>query len=148
MRVTDEQMALLRAYLAGQAEQAERARVLVARSGDVEGAAALVYAAFAIMTRRKFSPTWTRAEVIRFTGQVRALLSDQPDLLDPLAAGHQLRGALGEKLTVYPGEEAKARAQVVLLDALVHDADLDDAAIIDLLSQARDLAHRLPVNSG
>lgn len=97
MRVTDEQIALVRAYLAGDAQQAERVRAQVERSGAADGAAALVYAAFAIMTRRKFSPTWTRAEAIRFTGQVRALLSDQPDLLDPLAAEQQLRGALGRK---------------------------------------------------
>jgi hypothetical protein len=43
----------------------------------------------------------------------------------------------------YPDEEARARAQVILLDALVQSADLDGAAIANLLNQARELADRM-----
>ena len=39
--------------------------------------------------------------MIRFVAQIRALLSEQPDLLDPIAAEHQLRSALGEKIATY-----------------------------------------------
>ena len=74
---------------------------------------------------------------------MRALLSERPDLLDPLAAEHLLRSALGEKMTGYPAAEAEARAQIILLDALVQSTDLDDAAVADLLNQARELADRL-----
>jgi hypothetical protein len=41
------------------------------------------------------------------------------------------------KIDGYPDEEVSARAQVILLGALVQSADLDDAAITNLLNQAR-----------
>jgi hypothetical protein len=102
-----------------------------------------VYAAFVISARRRFSPTWTRADVIRFVAQVRALLREGPDALDTLAAEHQLLSALGEEMASYPDQEASARAQVILLDALVQSTELDDAAITNLLNQARRLAGRM-----
>ena len=109
MPVTDEQMVFLRAYLAGEAEVAERVKTDLLASGTAEGFAELLYAAFVLTARQRFSPTWTRADVIRFVAQVRALLSKGPDALDPLAAEHQLRGALGEEMASYPEKEASAR---------------------------------------
>src|SRR6266567_9335056 len=126
MQVADEQMVLLRAYLAGEAKVAQRAYTHLAASGTAEGFAELVYAAFVIATRREFAVAAPRAEVILFVAQVRALLSEQPDVLDPLAAEHELRSALGQQMTGHPAAEAKARAQVILLDALVRSADLDE----------------------
>jgi hypothetical protein len=143
MPVTDHQMVLLMAYLAGEEEVAQRVRTELAASGTAEGFAELVYAAFVIAARRRFSPAWTRSGVIRFVAEVRALLSEQPDVLDPLAAEHQLRSALGEKMTSYPAAEDRARAQVILLDALVQSADLDDAGLHELLDEARQLAGQM-----
>jgi len=78
--------------------------------------------------------------VIRFVARVRALRSGEPDALDPRAAEQQLRMALGETMTgYYPDAEARARSQVVLLDALVQADGLDEPARGGLLEQARDL---------
>jgi hypothetical protein len=143
MPVTDEQMVWLHAYLSGQHKLADRLTAQFTSPGADDGIAELVYAAFVTATRRKFPPGWTDADVIRFVAHVRAPRG-LPDILDPRAAEHQLRSALGETMAGYrPEAEARAAAQVVLLDALVRDLDLDESARVDLLSQARDLANRL-----
>ena len=66
----------------------------LALSGDLSGLAALVRAAFVIAARRKFTPRWSRAEVIGYVTQVRTLLSERPALLDPLTAEDELHSAL------------------------------------------------------
>jgi hypothetical protein len=147
MTVTDEQVAALRAYLGvtTDAEDEETQELIqrLSRPGAGGSVPELVYAAFVIAARRKFFPAWTRSDVIRFVAQIRALLSEQPDLLDPTAAEHQLRSALGETLTSYPDAEAGARAQVILLDAVDQCEELDDAGITELLNQARTMADQL-----
>ena len=141
MPVTDKQMVLLMAHLAGEEQIAGRVKAELIASGTADGFAELVHAAFVIAARQRFSPVWTRADVIRFVAEVRVLASAQPDLLDPLAAEYQLRSALGEEMASYPDQEASARAQVILLDVLVQSADLGDAGITNLLDQARGVAN-------
>jgi hypothetical protein len=148
MAVTDEQVAALRAYLAARSDaETDEAQQLIQRLGRPgvgNSIAALVYATFVIAARRRFSPTWTHAEVIRYVAGIRELLSERPDALDARAAEHQLYEALGERQARYPDEEAQARAQVVLLDALIQSAELDDAGVADLLAEGRRLADDLP----
>ena|ERR1022692_2329821 len=148
MAVTDEQVAALRAYLGAksyaEADEAQQLMQRLGRPGAGNSIAALVYATFVTAARRRFSPTWTRAEIIRFVAGVRALLSERPDALDARAAEHQLRSALGEKQNSYPDDEARARSQVVLLDALIQSAELDDAGLAELLAEGRRLADDLP----
>jgi hypothetical protein len=144
-RVTDEQIVWLHAYLSGEYELAERLTSQAADSSAADGIAELTYAAFVIAARRKFSPGWTDADMIRFVAHVRAPRG-LPDILDPRAAEHQLRSALGggETRTAYhPDAEARAAAQVILLHALIQDLNLDEPARVDLLNQARNLANRL-----
>jgi hypothetical protein len=144
MPVTDEQMVWLHAYLSGEYELTERLTSQVTGSSAADGIAELAYAAFVIAARRKFSPGWTDADVIRFVAHVRAPRG-LSDILDPRAAEHQLRSALGGEMRTgyHPDDEARAAAQVILLDALVQDLNLDEPARVDLLNQARDLANRL-----
>src|ERR1022692_3259866 len=135
MPVTDKQMVLLRAYLAGETAIVQRVNRQLAGKATADGIAELVSAALVIAARRKFTSASSRADVIRFVARVRALLAEQPGALDPVAAEYELRTALGEKMTGGPAGEAKARAQVVLLDALVQSANLGDAAVADLLDR-------------
>src|SRR5215467_771184 len=108
MAVTDEQVTALHAYLAvrsgDEADEAERLFKLLTRPGAAEGIGELLYAAFLIAARRKFSPTWTLADVVRFVADIRAQSSDEPDIIDPAAAEHQLRAALGERLPGHPAD--------------------------------------------
>jgi hypothetical protein len=147
MPVSDEQVAALRASLTAatsdDAAGAERQFRLLARTAATAGFGELLYATFAVAARRKFSPTWTRAGIVRFVAGVRAHALTSPDDLDPAAAEHQLRTALGEKIPGYPPSEARARAQVILLTALTSDPALTGPEIDELLAEARTLANQL-----
>ncbi len=145
MAVSDDQVAALRRSLSVASDQdaadAERQLMQLATPDVAEGFGHLLYAAFALAARRKFSPAWTRADVVRFVADARAHVGKDPDDLDPIAAEHQLRTALGERIPGYPPEEARARAQVILLTAL--SRDLTDAELDGLLAEARTLADQL-----
>jgi hypothetical protein len=150
--VTDEQMVWLQAFLAGEMKVAQRVSEQAAQPAQAASLGALVYAAFGIAARQKFAPAWTRGEVIRFVGQVRAALAERPDALPPLVAEQQLRSALGGQVAADSGAdsdaEAKAHARIILLDALVQSLDLDDASIASLLDQAREDADQILASLG
>jgi hypothetical protein len=144
MTVTELETAMLRAHIAGEDEEAQRlfGQQLTA-SGDVGGLAVLVTAAFVIAARRKFAAGWNRAAVIRYVGRVRALLSERPGLLDPKVAEDELSSALGGQAPAAHEVGAVALARLFLLDVLIASLHLDDEAIDDLLSEARDSADRM-----
>jgi hypothetical protein len=78
--VTDLEMAVLRGWITGDGETArESFSQQLAVSGDANGLAMLMYAAFVIAARRKFTPQWTRAEVTGYVARLRAeLQSEEP----------------------------------------------------------------------
>lgn len=142
MSVTSEQVEALRAYLAGNPEEAERLHAHLAQGGGVAAYGALVYAAFVTAVRRKFS-TWTVAQVVRYVANVRADLSKDGVDIDPRAAEILMRRALGESVDGDLDEEVRSRAQIFLLTSLVADEQLDDAGIDEFLAQARARAERM-----
>lgn len=144
MTVSALEMAMLRAQIAGQDEEARSAfGQQAATSDDMSGLAVLVYAAFVIATRRKFAAGWSKGRVIRYVGRVRALLSERPGLLNPRVAEDELFGALGGQHPVGHEAGAVAVARLFLLDALIASLDLEDEAIDELLGEARDSADRM-----
>jgi len=122
MAVTDDQAAALRAYLTAHtdiaASDAERRFLTLAKTGRLDEIGALVCGAFAAAVRRRFSPTWTSPELVRFVADFRSSSAEAAELLSPSAAENQLREVLGDKQAVRPPEEARARAQFLLLAAL------------------------------
>lgn len=142
MPVTNDQMLWLRAYLDGELTIMEQLTPQVMAGPSADGLGALLYAAFVIAAHRKFSPTWSRAEVIQFVARARALLPKHPDALDPLVAENLLRAALGERIIDSSEVQDKARAQLLLLSALAAEADLDDNTTSDLLFEACTMANR------
>ncbi|HZR54809.1 MAG TPA: hypothetical protein VFB06_35580 [Streptosporangiaceae bacterium] len=140
MAVTDEHVAFLRSYLRGDEEAVTRSWE---RIESRAGLAALVHAAFVISARQKFAPTWTRADAIRYVANVRALLSERLDVLDPRAAEQELRLALGDKAESGHSAASAAAAQLIMLNALLVSLDLDEVAVDDLLRQAREVAERI-----
>jgi hypothetical protein len=66
--VTDQHAAVLRAFLSARtADDADRVRQLVerlAQTGPAEGLSALIYAAFLLSARHRFSPAWTLTEIV------------------------------------------------------------------------------------
>jgi hypothetical protein len=133
-------MALLRASVTGDDAGLQRALEQLTGPGERDGLAALTQTAFVIAARRKFAPAWSRADVIRYVAMIRVILSDQPDLVSPLAAENELRIALGESLPAWPDDTARATAQMILLTALVQGLNLDPAGIDQFLGQARELS--------
>jgi hypothetical protein len=145
MAITDDQVAALRAYLSAGTDaedgDAERQFLMLARTGRLDGIEKLVYGAFAAAARRRFSSTWTSADIVRFVADFRSSSVEAASLVSASAAENQLRGALGEKPTILPDEETRARVQVILLAALTAvfaSADLDG-----LLTEGRTLADAL-----
>jgi hypothetical protein len=150
MAITDDQVAALRSYLSAgtdaEADDAERRFLTLARTGSLDGVEILVYGAFAAAARRRFSPTWTSADIVRFVADFRSSSAEAASLITASAAENQLRGALGEKLTTRPDEETRARAQLILLAALTvgfvpHELD-------ELLAEGRTLADSLAAADG
>jgi cytochrome P450 len=144
MPVTDLEMTMLRAQLAGDDEAARHAfTAQLARSGDASGLGMLLYAAFVIAARRKFAPRWSRTDVIGYVARVRALLSERPDLLDPVTAEDELHSALGGNVMAEHDTGARAAAWLILLLALAASLDLDDDATQVLLDEARGQADQM-----
>lgn len=139
MPVTNDQIAALRASLLLDEAQARDWRDWLIRSRGLDGFGELVYAAFVLAVRRRFAPAWTRADVVRCVGSVRARGPAEDDI-EPLAAESLILRALGRDMPPGADEQAKAAAQAVLLVALVADLGLDDAALDQFLDQARALA--------
>ncbi len=124
-------------------DEAQELGARVLAPGAMAGIGALVHAAMVVAARRKFQSGWTAADVTGFVADVRRLLSDQPDALDPLVAEHELRRALGEKPTSRPSPRSRGRAQFILLNALVQSLDLNEAEVAALLTEARGIADSL-----
>jgi hypothetical protein len=143
MAVSDEQVAALRAFLALQPDEAERLAKQLAAVGGLEGYGVLVYIAFVTAARRRFSPTWTIPDVIRFVATARAELLQQKIEIDPRTAETLIGQALGDGLAAKLDEEASARARLFLLGELIVDEHLDDAGLDQFLAQARSLADQL-----
>lgn len=144
MTVTELEMAMLRAHIAGEDEEAQRLfGQQLAASGEANGLAVLVTAAFVIAARRKFAAGWNRAAVIRYVGRVRALLSERPGLLDPKVTEDELASALAGQAPAAHEVGAVALARLFLLDTLIASLHLDDEAIDDLLGEARESADRI-----
>jgi hypothetical protein len=143
--VTDDQVTALRTYLSARADaeatDAERQFLTLSRTGRLDEVGALVCGAFAAAARRRFSPTWTSPEIIRFVADFRGSSPEAAELLSPSAAENQLREVLGDKQAIRPPEEPRARAQFMLLAALT--ITLDPHERDEVLAQGRALADSL-----
>lgn len=81
MAVTNAQVAALRSYLVEDAEEEVWARQheQLLHHGNLDDYAALVYSASVTAARRRFSPTWTQADVIRSVADLRAALAEEAE---------------------------------------------------------------------
>ena len=139
--VTGQQVAALRALLAFDEVRVREWRARLIGSGDLEGFGELLYAAFVVAVRRYFAPQWSRGDVVRYVGSVRAR-GPADDDIDPVTAEKLILRALGADEPLGAGEEAKVEVQTILLGSLVIDLGLDAAGLDGLLTEARDLADR------
>lgn len=143
MRVSDEHVAALRAYLEGDLAGYERTIGALQRHDDVDGFAVIATTAFVEAVRRRFEPGWKRGDVVRFVAGVRARWGGATDQIDPLDAEILVRAALGDERPDDLDDTAKA-AQIHLLTALISDENPDRAGMDRILTRAREQAARIP----
>ena len=141
MAVTDEQVATLRAQLEGNLEEHKRLLAQLDPATARTGYAALIAAAFSLATDRRFAADSDRAQVIEYVASVRSTTESMAEI-DPRVAERLL-------LAVYTDEpindidvRVRYETQILLLAALVADAQLDKTDFDTFLAQARSLADK------
>lgn len=140
MIISSSQVVALRSALAGDGGTFDH---LTAESDvDFRNKFAILTAnAFVIAARRRFSRSWSTADVIRFVGSIRARNQGEQADVKAEAAERMLVSALsGEPMHGELDEFDKGYAQFALLAELV--SDLDGRQLDTLLEQAREEADR------
>jgi len=138
MTVTPAQFAALRAALTGDEETFERLTA-AADFLNGEGFPVLVATAFVEAARQRFPPGWSRGDVVRFVGHLRARDGGAHEDLSATAAEQMLLSVLSEEpIAGEFNENAKGIAQVALLTELVSDLNEQDLSMF--LAEVREQA--------
>lgn len=141
MKITDDQVATLRAQLAGQTDEYERRLDGLTTEESQSGYTTLVTAAFFEAVDRRFTSGKRVAderEVIDFIATKREINPPAAELLDPSVAEQVLLHALGKgSISRSIDAETLMGTQVLLLAALIGEADLSEAELEDFLAKAR-----------
>lgn len=138
------QVAMLRAYLARDADEVEILNEQLRRCDDIDGLGELIWAAFILAARRRFAPRWTVPDVVKYVAAIRTRQAKREHDFDPRTAEVLLRRALGETMKADLAELARGRAQIFLLGELITDEGLDEPAGLDeFIAEARALGDQL-----
>jgi hypothetical protein len=139
-RVTDGQVAALRAYLAQDPEEAARLNAQLGESRGWDGYGEFVWAAFVLAVRRRFAPEWTVPRIVQYVAAVRVRWAQDNDDFDPRAGEILMRCALDDNVPADLDEMTRGRAQLFLLGELVADEQPDNTERDKFLAMARMLA--------
>lgn len=146
VEIEDEHVAALRSLLEGRPEASE-AYASVTDDAAASGYTMVIYSAFAVAVRRRFSPKYTHAQLARYVADLRISFGKDASQINPRVAESMMRAALGD-------ETLKARepygadlptlvaAELAILDDLVQGAGLDEAGLDELLNEAADGARK------
>ena len=149
MAVTTEQVAALRAQLAGDMEEHNRLLKQLREHDDGIGYSMLLTAAFYGAARRRFGRDWKPADVILFVAGVRARAETIGRALDPRIAERVLSSVLGSNDIVSALTDAQiddldtgqvTDAETHLLMAMIADERLRRGALDKFLAEARSRA--------
>jgi hypothetical protein len=140
MAVTDEQVAALRAYLAGDLGTHARLRDQLDREAAATGYSALISAAFCVAVLQRFGEDHSAATVIEFVSGVRALSDELSDKIDPRIAERLIQAVFTYEKVTDASQEVRYGTQFLLVAALVTDEHLDDAGLGEFMAQSRKLA--------
>ena len=152
MSVTNEQVAALRAQLAGDIEEHNRLLKQLREHDDGIGYSILLTAAFYGAARRRFGRDWKPAEVILFVAGVRARAESIASTLDPRIAERVLSSVLSSDSIASAltdsgiddlDTEQVTGAETYLLMAIIADERLRKAALDKFLAEARSRADRV-----
>lgn len=133
-------MAVLRAALSGD-DRAVDMLSGISGLGPEQELSILTAMMFINAARRRFAPTWSGSDVIRFVGQVGGRDHGEYSDIDAEAAEQMLISALSDKpLRGQFDEFAKGYAQAALLKELTSELDSDQ--LDALLEEAREQSNR------
>lgn len=140
MPVDDQQVAALRAQLAGDYEQHKRLLRQVDEAGSLPGYMSLVSAAFLKAVDQRFAHASIPAAVIDWVADVRSRSPEASEAIDPAAAERVILSTLGQgDISDLSGRDIRHNMRV-LLALLVADEHLDGPALDAFLASARKLA--------
>jgi hypothetical protein len=140
MPVTADQVATLRAYLAGDFDSHKRLFGQLDRAAAQTGYMALLTAAFFEAVDRRFAENGTTADVIDFVANVRARHLRDADEIDQRTAERLILAIFTDEEIDDLDAETKVNAQIILLFALIAEERFDDSALDEFLAEARKLA--------
>lgn len=142
MPVTDDQVAVLRAQLAGQMEEHMRLAEALVPPPLRSEYRTLVPAAFFVAVLHGFRDDNRQGQVIEFVAKVRSRSEQLADDVDPRIAERLILGVFDGDGEEIPDVTAwtEFRYQLVLLAAFVADQRLDDAELDGFLAKSRALA--------
>ncbi|WP_141576278.1 hypothetical protein [Actinomadura sp. WMMA1423] len=142
---SDMHVAALRTLLVqGPAVWAERYEEQLKHEDDF-GFSFLMNSALARAAHRRFSPTYSLPQIIRYVADVRLGLGEGAHEVNPQVAEGLLRHALGDPtLSARPpfgaDQATMVRAQLCLLIALVFEEDPDDAELEQFVDESAEYA--------
>jgi hypothetical protein len=143
MPVTDQQVATLRAQLAGNLAEYKRLLAGLDSKADGHGYSALLTAAFYNAVDSRFTTDSTLDEVTEFVADIRARTEQIRDALDPRIAERVLIAAFtNEDLDDLDNEEF-IKTKMFLLAGIISDQHLDDAGLDEFMAKARAFADEL-----
>jgi hypothetical protein len=143
MVVTDEQVATLRAYLAGEFDEYERLSERLDPDVDGLGYGALIAGGFFEAVDRRFARGGTRADVVEYVGDVRSRSERLSEQIDPVIAERLIMHSLGENSIDDLDDKVVVHTQLLLLIALVGDEQLDDVGLDKFIATTRAFGNRL-----
>lgn len=98
----------------------------------------LLYGAFNVAVRRRFSPTYTVGEIVRFVADLRTMAGEDAHLVNTLVAEDLIRRAVGAPPPRDGGPddaETVLPAQIFILLHLVAEADFDRAELEQFIEE-------------
>ncbi|WP_433472812.1 hypothetical protein ACQPZP_28560 [Spirillospora sp. CA-142024] len=117
---------------------------MLSKDANPSGYSTLLGFSLGVALRRKFPSTWSLADVIKYVAHLRIALGGESNLI-PSLAEKIIRLLLNDKLLKdappFGSDSAGVLAtEHLLLMALVAEADLDAAALYELINEAADKA--------
>lgn len=140
MAVTDDQLATLRAQLAGNLDEHKRLFAHLDPVAARTGYRSLVSAAFCQAVERRFAPDSSAANVIEFVGDVRSRSESAADEIDPRTAERLILAVYTDESIGDMDPGTNFGTQILLLAALIADEQFDSTGLDEFLAQARKLA--------
>ena len=139
VRIGEENILALRSFLVeGPAAWESLQDKLQADDETAAGYMSLLYGAFCVAVRRRFSPRYTVGEIVQFVADVRIAAGEDAGLVSPLVAEDMIRRVVGAPPPGDGGSDdvrAVIYAELFVLLYLVAEADFDRAGLEQFIEE-------------